>query len=454
MDRMEKGILNILSHSISDRKTISRYLLGWGFYFFILLSIAYLFGGSPLESWTKNLVDAANVTGYGDPNSFASAAMDVSQHGWVTQNTRYVFNLWPPGFVILEAMLLKVFGSAAAMPLLLLFCSAALFSALMMEMQRFLKSRVGFWSWIFPILIFTFSTARVFILSITGLLFGEWLAIGCFFCAILVLTRLSVRAIIFSGFLFAASAYARSQFEFFLGAMLVVAAGAMATDHFFKKFNLTSFFKLSKYLVLSLIVAQIFMAPWRLLHIRHGADGRWVYASDYLVSTSLKTDEALLAGGAGWMVDGGVNVACHIAPEHCGKDDAGIYKRIFIENPLLWVGAKVRLLPKYWFSTDGYLTGPTVDTFWGGVFNGLFLLLLVGSICLHWVVRKGELVPLLLSVTAGLLMAHSVIITFSHLEVRYFYFLKLYGVFSFILLAAEWVKLNFRKPSNLKTENF
>lgn len=38
-------------------------------------------------------------------------------------------------------------------------------------------------------------------------------------------------------------------------------------------------------------------------------------------------------------------------------------------------------------------------------------------------------------VTLGIVIAHCFIVIFSHLEVRYFYFIKMYSVFAFILLS-------------------
>jgi hypothetical protein len=431
----------------------SQYWRGWACYFAALLAIAILLTSSSMEVWTYNLVDAAKSLPYGDPNYFAAAAMDISTHGWITDNTRWTFNLWPPGFMLLEGALLKLFGSNAPMPLLLLGLSAGLFAAVMMEMRRILNGAMGRWSWLAPLLIFSFPAARFFLLSITGLLFGEWLAIGCFFGAVLMLLRRSLKGAIFAGVLFAVSAYARSQYEFFLDVMLLVSVGLMAISFFWYKQNNRINRQLSKYFLLSLIVAQILMLPWRLYHLCENQSLRWVHTGPLIITASLSTDSTLIAGGAGWMVKGGINVACHIAPEHCGKEDAETYFRIFKDHPLEWISAKIELLPEYWFSSVKSLVGPQVATnFAETVFNGLFLICFIGSCALLWLSRKSDLSILWLGITLGLVIAHFFIVTFSHLEVRYFYFIKIYFVFFFLLSLDGFKSLTFQRKTYQATQ--
>lgn len=431
---MSVSATNVSSTAIHPRVG-NQYFLGWGFYFSALMAIAMLSTVSPIKGWTYSLVDAAMGSGYGDPKYFAAAAMDISTHGWITDNTRWTFNLWPPGFMLLEGALLKLFGINAPMPILLLILSASLFAAVMTEMRHTLNGAMGRLSWLAPLIIFSFPAARIFLLGITGLLFGEWLSIGCIMGAILMLMRKTLRGTILAGFLFAISAYTRSQYEFFLDVLLLVSIGMMALSFYWNKQSNPAYWKLSKYLFLSLIVAQILMLPWRLYHSLDGGDLRWVYTGPTLVTASLSTDAALIAGGRDWMRVGGVNVACHIAPEHCGKEDAGTYLRIFKDHPFEWVSKKIELLPKYWFSSSSSLAGPAIATGVGEtVFNVLFLICFIGTFALHWLNRKNDSGILWWSVTLGIVIAHFFIVIFSHLEVRYFFFIKIYSAFSFLLL--------------------
>jgi len=421
-----RGIANILC-------------LGWVFYFVALVAIALFSSASQMDVWMYNLVDAAKGTGYGDPNSFAATAMDISTYGWTTDNSRWTFNLWPPGFMLLEGALLKLFGNNAPMPLLLLALSAGLFATVMMEMRRLLSGAMGRGAWLVPLLIFSFPAARVFLLGITGLLLGEWLSIGCFFGAVLLLMRRTLKGTIFAGVLFAVSAYTRSQYEFFLNVMLFVSIGLMLLSFFWIKQSNLVCRQSAKYLLLSLVVAQILMLPWRLYHSSHGQDLRWVYTGATIIEASLSTDATLIAGGREWMRKGGINVACHIAPEHCGKSDSVTYMRIFKDHPFEWISLKIKLLPEYWFASAGALAGPAMATSLEEIVsNGLFLIFFIGAFALLWLSRKNDLTPIWWGVALGIGVAHFGIVTFSHLEVRYFYFIKIFSVFLFLLLLSEF----------------
>lgn len=423
------------------------YLFGWLFYFIVLVSTAILTDLPRINVWTTDLVRAAGDLGYGDPTYFAAAALDVSKFGWITEHTQWVFNLWPPGFVLLEALFLKVFGEAAPMPLIFLFCSVSIFSTLLMEMRRLLRISIGNLSWLLPLLIFLFPAARVFTLNITGLLFGEWLAIGAFFLAVLMLLRRSRNATVLAGFLFAVSAYARSQYEFFLVVTFLVSVFFVALAFLLRLKTKISYWETSKYLVYSMIIAQLLMAPWRVYHIVQSGDPRWVFTGNYLIESGLKTDEALISGGAGFLVEGGMNIPCRLAPEQCGKNSKEVYFQIFKDRAFEWISLKVQMLPKFWFSSANHrdLTSPKSNTPLEAFFNLVFLLCVIGSVAFLWIGRKVDSIMVWTGMTSGLVAAHLAIITFSHFEVRYFFFIKLYGLFSFIILYAEYAKSRFQK---------
>ncbi len=418
------------------------YLFGWLFYFVVLICTAILTDLPRFEIWKSSLVQAASGLGYGDPTYFAAAAVDVSKFGWVTQNSQWVFNLWPPGFVLLEALFLKILGVEAPIPLIFLFCSVCIFATLLMEMRRLLRNGIGSISWFLPLLIFLFPAARVFILNITGLLFGEWLAIGSFFLAAMMLLRRSRKSTVLAGFLFAISAYTRSQYEFFLLATFLVSISLVGLVYLFKMKTRASYWEASKYLVYSLVIAQVFMAPWRVYHFANHGDPRWVFTGNYLIEASLKTDETLNSGGAGFLTEGGINMACRLAPEHCGENSKKVYIEIFRKNAFSWILAKVQLLPKFWFASahNQDLTSPKSNTPLDGFLNFVFLLSVLGSLSMLWIGRKVDSIMIWAGLTLGLLAAHSAIIVFSHFEVRYFFFIKLYGLFSFMILYSEYVK--------------
>ena len=45
------------------------------------------------------------------PTYFATAAIDIAENGWISSYNDWIFNLWPPGFVLLEASIIKVAGA-------------------------------------------------------------------------------------------------------------------------------------------------------------------------------------------------------------------------------------------------------------------------------------------------------------------------------------------------------
>lgn len=414
--------------------SLPKYFIGWNCYFISLIFVGLFLENIPMSVWKLSLAEAAKFTGYGDPNSFAAAASDISVHGWVTTKTQALIKLWPPGYMIFEGLLLRVFGAEAPMGLILLACSSALFSTLMMEIRRIFYEKTGIISWVLPFFIFAFPTARFFILNIIGLLFGEWLAIGCFFSAILLVMRKSTRSILLAGCLFAASAYTRSQYEFFLGIILAALVGPQVLIYFWPKFRTLFKSVTSTALLKAMIVAQVLMAPWRLFHFSQNGDFKWVYTFDSIVAISLKSDEMLNAEGLNWMLQGGVNVPCHLAPQHCGIHNPEIYWQIFKENPFSWISMKLELLPRYWFTASDSVASPVSATNLSLGFSWLMLGCLVSTFYFLWLARKCASFPIWFAVTLGLIVAHFGIVTFSHLEVRYLYFIKIYGTFAFMML--------------------
>ncbi len=413
---------------------MSKYFLGWTLYFVSLFCIGFFLENIPLDVWKLSLLEAAKFTGYGDPNSFAAAATDISIYGWVTEKTHAFMNLWPPGYMIFEGVLLKIFGSTAPMGLILLASSSALFSTVMMEIRRIMSLKFGNFSWFLPFFIFVFPTSRFFLLNIYGLLFGEWLAVGCFFAAILLLLRRTTRAILLAGCLFAAAAYTRSQYEFFLSVILGILIGVKLVTYFLKNYRHQLKFLTSDYLLKAMVVAQILMAPWRLFHFSHNGDFKWVYTFDSIVAISLKTDEMLNAEGLNWMLQGGVNVPCHLAPQHCGIHNPEIYWQIFKNNPVKWISMKLELLPRYWFTASNSVASPAAATYSSNGFSLIMLSCLLATFYFLWRARNREEFSVWFMVTSGLIIAHFGIVAFSHLEVRYLYFIKIYGIFAFMML--------------------
>lgn len=193
-------------------------------YFLILLGIALWVRDIPYQRDAFNLtlqqvIDTSREMG--DPASFATAAIDIAKHGWLSSANVWIIDLWPPGFILLEALIIKVLGANAPVILVLQVLAAALFSIVLALLYALLneriRSRVVF---IFPLLIFAFPVSRVFLLQPTGISLGESFSIGFFLIFILLALRSvqqnSLRDAVYAGLCLALSAYFRSQFEIIL----------------------------------------------------------------------------------------------------------------------------------------------------------------------------------------------------------------------------------------------
>ena len=126
-------------------------------------------------------------TEMGDPGSFATAAIDIAENGWISNSNKWIFDLWPPGFILLEAFILKLLGSDAPVVLILQILAAALFSVVLLLLYDFLietfNSKIAF---LLPLAIFAFPVSRVFLLQPTGVTLGESFSIGFFLISILL----------------------------------------------------------------------------------------------------------------------------------------------------------------------------------------------------------------------------------------------------------------------------
>lgn len=195
-------------------------------YFLILLGIALWVRDIPNQpdAFSITLQQLIQTSAWSDPTYFATAAIDIAENGWISSVNDWIFNLWPPGFILLEAMIIKMFGPDAPVILVLQILAAGLFSAVLVLLYELLNSRVNSkTSFALPLLIFAFPVARVFLLQPTGISLGENFAIGLFLICILLVFRSvmrnQIRYAVYAGLCLALSAYFRSQFEIILLAL-------------------------------------------------------------------------------------------------------------------------------------------------------------------------------------------------------------------------------------------
>jgi hypothetical protein len=384
--------------------------------------------------WKLPLIEAAHYQKlYGDPTSFASAAVDIAHYGWVSDATRWIVNLWPPGFMLIEAAILKLLGDKTPILIVLLGLSLFTYAWLLFKLRTRISSSIGSWSWLLPLAFFATPITSAFIFYPTALLFGEWLSIACFIGGILCLLDDSKRASYAAGVLIASAAYVRPQYEVMAKGMLLYAL-LMWGWLYIRQHK-----RALPNLVLALLIAQAVMLPWRLYHWVADGNPAWTFTDGLRIELSLKDDASLIAGGGGFEVTGGINVACHLEPVACGSNSKNAYFRIFFSHPWQWVVAKAQILPKYWFASVSNFTAPADDVSSADILiNSVYLLLLFAVFYLNWSIRKLRVAQVFWCANAGVMLTYGLVFLFAHFEVRFFFFLKVYALAISFLLFSVW----------------
>lgn len=420
-------------------------------YFLILLIIALWVRDIP------NQPDAFNITlqqliqtsRMGDPASFATAAIDIAENGWISGANDWIFNLWPPGFILLEAAILKVFGPEAPAILVLQILAAILFSIVLTLLYSLLRASVNSKiAFVLPLLIFAFPVSRVFLLEPMGITLGESFSIGFFLLSVLLAFRSvalsSIRYAIYAGLCIALSAYFRSQFEIILlaltgwGILLVIVIYLTRL----RKPNESEHEKsIMKTIAVVLLVAHAATMPWRAYHWVNVGTPEWVYTSSLTFRNSVMTSSYLESIQGGWLVEGGGNLVCRIDPATCDDTENAkmLFVKTFIEHPVEWYSLKFDVIGKYWFSSvQNWAAIGVESTLMDIVTNGLFLIALILVVVLMFTrkVRHHGLWFLLMWFSVTLFSAYFLIFTVAQFEVRYFYFPKIAGLFTLLIITS------------------
>lgn len=384
----------------------------------------------------------------GDPTSFVKAAMDIVNHGWITQENDWIFSLWPPGFMILEAFFIRLFGADSPLTVYLQLATCSIFSFLFTTYyfyvrKKFALSRAAFW---YPLILFLFPVSRVFLLQQVGISLGETFSIAFFLSGILVLIEgldsEKYSKPLISGIFFGLAAYFRSQFELIILGM----TGWGVIFFFLLKFNILNKFvdKLNlveslKKIFVALLLAHLIMLPWRIYHKVHLNTFMWVVTSEITFGNSVRTAEDLHKMSGGFVAEGGGNLTCELAPSTC-NDFANAKKHFistFLKYPFKWYEAKLKIIGKYWFSSvknwGSVINPPTVVDY---LLNSILLLAHIFIIVLLFLkkIRSQKNWPVLAWLSVSLYSVYFVIFTVQQFEVRYFYFPKIAGIFILLLL--------------------
>jgi hypothetical protein len=420
-------------------------------YFVLLLLMAIWARDIPgqFDASHMTLQGVIQTSTMGDPASFAKAALDIAENGWLSSSNDWIFNLWPPGFVLLEALIVKLLGQQAPVLVVLQVLAVLLHTAVLLQLANFLKRVVNTrLAYILPMLVFLFPVSRVFLLQPTGISLGESFSIGFFLVGFFLMLQASSKnsttVAICSGVFLALSAYFRSQFEIILLALafwtlmisLVYRFVAMA-----KPGKATWLVTNSKAVVVAIVTAHAVMLPWRAYHWIYQGSPQWVQTASVTFGNAVQTSDFLEKHQGGFVVEGGGNLVCRIDPSTCGDvvNAKGHFIKTFFANPFEWYTLKLEVIGKYWYSSiRNWSSVGAAPSSMDVIINGVLLLALclVPMFLFSRTVRIREYFLALLLMNLSLYSAYLLIFTAQQFEVRYFYFPKIIGVIFFILLAS------------------
>ncbi len=424
-------------------------------YFLILLSIALWVRDIPnqLDAFNLTLRELIKTSTMGDPASFATAAIDIAENGWISSENDWIFNLWPPGFILLEALIMRLMGPDAPVILILQLLAAILFSAVLLLLANLLKGLVNNKVvYTLPLLIFAFPVSRAFLLQPTGISLGESFSIGFFMLSILLayqsVEKKSFLNAAYAGLFLALSAYFRSQFDLILlaltgwgGLLLIVFIISLLCKTTYSP-NLKSTVKTIGILLLTAHAATV---PWRAYHWINHESLNWVQTSTLTFENSVMTSDYLESVGGAFVVAGAGNLVCHIDPAACGDRENAktLFFKTFINHPLEWYKLKFDVIGKYWFSSVGnWVTVATKASGMDIVVNTILLLMFfVAAVLLATrKIRNHTSWILLVWFNASLLSAYGLIFSLAHFEARYFYFPKIASVLMLIIVASLYFR--------------
>ena len=379
---------------------------------------------------------------FSDSTSFTSVALDLYNNKQFTPPSEWIIHLWPPGFMVLEALVLLVFGINVPFILVLDLLVAISMAILFALGRAYLLSinpdeRLS----LIPLVLLLFPLPRMFLLEPLSLILGEGFAI-IFFLISLLLTLFAARSksipvAVLAGLALAWSAYLRSQFEALVVVLtavaICIAAVLIVRAVWARK---PTDFRQIRAIAIALLVAHVAMLPWRIHNFEDFHSTSWICCESLRYSNAGKTNKQLNDENAGWLVVGEANIACNLEPSYCGSSDSGAYYRVFREHAGEWVLSKLLLAPSYWFSDLGSYASPATDNSpLDFLANAFYLACVFATFPLIWYIRRRPDAQIFFWFSASFYAAFLVIFTLIQFETRYFYAMKIVALFSVALLA-------------------
>jgi len=373
-----------------------------------------------------------------DPGSFMTGAMNIADKGWISPENNWITSFWPPGFLLVEAGLIKLIGLDTpyfVYTIQLLACAA--WAGVLSKLNNVLRTFVATpLAWLLPLLLFAPSVARSFLLEPGRVIYGETFSIAFFFlgvlcalqaCAVTQPRKLAIAAGVSIGL----AAYFRSQFELFVLGLTFWLLVAWLWSLVRAKHRPAK----SRWMGIALTVvisAHVVMAPWRIYHQLTMGSPKWVYTETLSFSTSVMSREHLLSQGGEFIVEGGGGLTCRIDPTTCGRLEEAphLFVRTLLTHPLEWHAIKFGIIGNYFYASQQDMgRAVTPATVWDTVTNIFFLIAIIVALLAGIVLarRRSMYAPVLNWTNATIVSAYYLIFMVHQYEVRYFYFGKLYA---------------------------
>lgn len=328
----------VLNSAFTQIRRANRTLLPFVGFFVTLLFLSLPKGLSSLAAWVSIPVmtrsaEAAEAFGFSDAGSLLKAAMSLRASGTITPEWRWVYNLWPPGMVIVDRVMLE-FEALLNVPIVLLMVilNCLVWAALLGAWFAMVRNRWGF----LPALVFGIGAVLYSGLSVwgikNGLFYADNFGTAAFCFAILLLVKVgqtqnSKQRLVLSslaGVALAAACYFRASFEIVAGGTLLLASIILVValiarvSHRLPVFSPGAIGAMLPLVVMG-VAAQIVMFPWRLYSAlkNHPGDFRWSTVSDLASSARWLPDSILRDNGMQFSIDGRSNWACANDPVQC-----------------------------------------------------------------------------------------------------------------------------------------
>lgn len=439
---------------------LANWLAQFALVFFILF-YAGIDTAHGLISLQMSSDEIVRVYGFSDAGSYLQAAQNLIANGRSTPEFAWVLNLWPPGMVWMNALILY----ASPLPFALTF---ALVSALVWSVSlavvtwHFVKSaRSIVLVFALELLVLSTSSFQSWVLD-EGLLYADGLA-----GALLLLTfaLIANRAIkpdveriiwardgIFAGIALAATIYLRSSYQLvpwvLVGVAAIVTIAAIITKR--RKQPTKSLISQLILLTTSLISLGVLLAPYT-LYLAQERDRTQFVITENLVYEHVWEDR-VKDEVPEWMAEAGSTLGCDLDTKTCDevRDDEAAGKPwtseelrdaligTIVAHPGEFVAHRVFYVVKQWFADE---TARSSDSSRGFVVTNLNIpqgltyltLLVVAFGAAVTLVRRGHWIALTIPLAMlGILAPFAIV----HVEARYLIPLKLLALLAPMLVLA------------------